>query len=125
MYNWKPTTTCHGRSPPTDQKLRDLLPGKPSEAASSSSGGAQQSGVKGDLKDAASAIVCGGLAGMALWGFVMPVDVAKTRIQTAATGGRRDMGVLRTLRALYKDGMCYDLILDCNAAPARCLLCTW
>lgn len=33
----------------------------------------------------------------------MPIDVAKTRIQTAAGGGAR-AGIARTLRALYREG---------------------
>lgn len=35
------------------------------------------------VKDCASAIGCGGLAGTVMWSAVLPLDVAKTRIQTA------------------------------------------
>lgn len=35
------------------------------------------------MKDSASAIGCGGLAGTIMWSAVLPLDVAKTRIQTA------------------------------------------
>lgn len=35
------------------------------------------------MKDSASAIGCGGLAGTVMWSAVLPLDVAKTRIQTA------------------------------------------
>ena len=35
------------------------------------------------IKDSASAIGCGGLAGTIMWSAVLPLDVAKTRIQTA------------------------------------------
>lgn len=34
-------------------------------------------------KDSASAVGCGGLAGTIMWSAVLPLDVAKTRIQTA------------------------------------------
>ncbi len=35
------------------------------------------------MKDSASAVGCGGLAGTIMWSVVLPLDVAKTRIQTA------------------------------------------
>jgi hypothetical protein len=56
------------------------------------------------LQDAASAILCGGLAGMAMWVTVLPIDVAKTRVQTAWPGAPNDVGMLRQLRLLYAEG---------------------
>lgn len=40
-------------------------------------------GILETLKDSASAVTCGGLAGMFMWACILPLDVAKTRIQTA------------------------------------------
>ncbi|CAG9461410.1 unnamed protein product [Pedinophyceae sp. YPF-701] len=37
----------------------------------------------GIVRDAGTAVVCGGLAGMVMWGVVLPVDIAKTRIQVS------------------------------------------
>jgi hypothetical protein len=39
-----------------------------------------------------------------MWGTVLPLDVAKTRIQTAQPGGPWDTGVLRQLRMLWREG---------------------
>lgn len=41
-------------------------------------------GLWGVMKDSASAVGCGGLAGTVMWSAVLPLDVAKTRIQTAS-----------------------------------------
>lgn len=40
-------------------------------------------GIIATLKDSASAVTCGGLSGMFMWACILPLDVAKTRIQTA------------------------------------------
>ena len=56
------------------------------------------------LADSASAVVCGGLAGMVMWAAVLPLDVAKTRIQTAYPGSYQDVGVARQLHMVYREG---------------------
>eukprot|EP00887_Chlorella_sp_A99_P005789 scaffold1.g5789.t1 len=54
--------------------------------------------------DAGSAILCGGLAGMLMWALVLPVDVAKTRVQTAYPGSPYDVGILKQMRMLHREG---------------------
>lgn len=49
------------------------------------------------MKDASSSIVCGGTAGIAMWAAVLPIDVAKTRLQTARPGTPWDVGVLKNM----------------------------
>lgn len=39
-----------------------------------------------------------------MWGTVLPLDVAKTRIQTAQPGSSWDTGVLQQLRMLWREG---------------------
>jgi hypothetical protein len=39
-----------------------------------------------------------------MWACVLPLDVAKTRIQTALPGGARDVGVLAQLAAMWREG---------------------
>lgn len=39
-----------------------------------------------------------------MWGTVLPLDVAKTRIQTAQPGSAWDTGVLKQLRMLWAEG---------------------
>ncbi|KAI8476486.1 MAG: mitochondrial carrier domain-containing protein [Monoraphidium minutum] len=98
------------------QALRQLLPGKP--PAGDAGGGAAPTR-REELADAFSAIVCGGLAGMALWAAVMPLDAAKTRIQ-AATGRRgAGAGVAQALRALYREGGMARLYAGTSPAVAR------
>lgn len=41
---------------------------------------------------------------MAMWATVLPIDVAKTRIQTAYPGSAFDVGMMRQLRLLYLEG---------------------
>lgn len=64
----------------------------------------QPRGLRQHLQDAASAILCGGLAGMVMWASVLPIDVAKTRVQTAYKGSPDDGGLLRQLRRVYAEG---------------------
>ena len=45
------------------------------------------------------------LAGTVMWATVLPIDVAKTRIQTATPGSPRDAGILRNLSMLHREGM--------------------
>jgi hypothetical protein len=39
-----------------------------------------------------------------MWTAVLPLDVAKTRIQTAQPGSSMDTGVLRQLQLLWREG---------------------
>ena len=77
--------------------LRKILPGKRANGSHPSSLGQA-------LRDATSAITCGAAAGMCMWAVVLPLDVAKTRIQTAWPGSREDVGILQQLRTLYREG---------------------
>lgn len=56
------------------------------------------------MKDSASAVGCGGLAGTIMWSCVLPLDVAKTRIQTAYPGSIHDKGILHNLQMMYQQG---------------------
>lgn len=84
----------------TYQLLRHWLPGGPPDPGRA----AQPRGLLAAVADAASAVVCGGLAGMVMWCVVLPLDTAKTRIQTAHPGSAHDVGVLRQLRMLQREG---------------------
>lgn len=61
-------------------------------------------GILATLKDSASAVTCGGLSGMFMWACVLPLDVAKTRIQTAFPGSTHDAGILQNLRHMLHNG---------------------
>lgn len=57
------------------------------------------------LADASSSIACGGAAGVVMWAAVLPIDVAKTRLQTATPGSAWDVGIaahLRTVRSCVR-----------------------
>lgn len=71
--------------------------------------------------DATSAVACGALAGMTMWAVVLPIDVAKTRIQTAWPGSPEDVGLLSQLRVLYKERLLYAGLTPTlvRAAPAN------
>ena len=49
-------------------------------------------------------VLAGGIAGCVMWGTVLPIDVAKTRIQVAQKGDRNDVGVLRMLGRMWAEG---------------------
>ncbi|PSC76045.1 mitochondrial arginine transporter BAC1 isoform X1 [Micractinium conductrix] len=85
----------------TYRLLRHWLPGKPPEAERSQPASFS---LWQHLADASSATVCGGLAGMVMWAVVLPLDAAKTRIQTAYPGSPHDVGVLRQLRVMAREG---------------------
>lgn len=38
------------------------------------------------------------------WATVLPIDAAKTRLQTATPGSPRDVGVIRNLQMMYREG---------------------
>ena len=38
------------------------------------------------------------------WATVLPIDAAKTRLQTATPGSPRDVGIIRNLRMMYREG---------------------
>ncbi|DBA97388.1 TPA: hypothetical protein ACH3X1_015115 [Trebouxia sp. C0004] len=59
------------------ETLRRTFPGKAAPDNSSPN-------IRDVAKDSASAVGCGGLAGTIMWSCVLPLDVAKTRIQTAS-----------------------------------------
>lgn len=56
------------------------------------------------LQRFAATVVAGGVAGCAMWGAVLPIDSAKTRIQAARPGGKYDVGLLRALRIAWVEG---------------------
>ena len=81
----------------------------PESAAASTSDAANPPGtLMGRLRAGASAIICGGLAGTIMWATVLPLDVAKTRIQVAMPGSKRDLGLLATLAKLRREGKLYS-----------------
>ena len=41
---------------------------------------------------------------MIMWAAILPLDAAKTRIQTAYPGSPHDVGVLRQLRLIHREG---------------------
>ena len=49
-------------------------------------------------QEALASVVCGGLAGSAVWLAMLPVDLAKTRYQIARAGDVDDVGVWRLIR---------------------------
>lgn len=86
-----------------------LLPGKrqQNKTANNSSNSIKQPGnnsLWSTLLDATSAITAGALSGMIMWATVLPIDVAKTRIQTAWPGSARDVGIATQLRNMYREG---------------------
>ncbi|CAL5229862.1 g13273 [Coccomyxa viridis] len=78
--------------------LRRVVPGRPASAAPSGEG------FLAILGDAASSMICGGAAGTIMWATVLPIDAAKTRLQTATPGSPRDVGVIRNLQMMYREG---------------------
>lgn len=82
-----------------------LLPGKQQQQNNNN---IKQSGSNislwNTLLDATSAITAGALSGMIMWATVLPIDVAKTRMQTAWPGSARDVGIATQLRNMYREG---------------------
>lgn len=83
------------------QALRDVVPGR----LRADGLGTPRTMLQA-LADAGSAIACGGLAGMAMWMLVLPIDVAKTRIQVAHPRSSEDVGLWRQLVMLHARGAC-------------------
>ena len=86
------------------KSLREYLPGKNNNSSSSTGTGNRKSDLWHIVVDTASVIGCGAAAGMAMWTVVLPIDAAKTRIQTAWPGSTRDVGLLKQLRMMYREG---------------------
>lgn len=56
------------------------------------------------LQHFATTVAAGGIAGCAMWGSVLPIDSAKTRIQAARPGDKYDVGLLRALKMAWIEG---------------------
>ncbi|PNH04257.1 Mitochondrial carnitine/acylcarnitine carrier-like protein [Tetrabaena socialis] len=56
------------------------------------------------LAELAAAMLCGGTAGTIMWAAVMPIDVAKTRLQTARPGDAWDVGLVQHWAMLWREG---------------------
>jgi hypothetical protein len=78
-------------------------PSDSSSSGSSGKGGSKPS-LRDAARDAASAVLCGGLAGVVMWTAVLPLDAAKSRIQVARPGTPWDVGVARHLKVLWAEG---------------------
>ncbi|GMH43198.1 hypothetical protein BSKO_11120 [Bryopsis sp. KO-2023] len=79
------------------EAMRQTLPGR-------RKAGEEDGGVLGLAGDATSAVFCGGVAGTAMWAMVLPIDVAKTRLQTAFPGTRHDVGMIQHYKMLWREG---------------------
>jgi hypothetical protein len=77
--------------------MREWLPGKALDPS-------QPQSLLQSLANAGSAVACGAAAGMLMWTAILPIDVAKTRIQTAWPGSAHDVGILQQLRLLHCEG---------------------
>eukprot|EP00201_Polytomella_parva_P020724 CAMPEP_0175040172 /NCGR_PEP_ID=MMETSP0052_2-20121109/1091_1 /TAXON_ID=51329 ORGANISM="Polytomella parva, Strain SAG 63-3" /NCGR_SAMPLE_ID=MMETSP0052_2 /ASSEMBLY_ACC=CAM_ASM_000194 /LENGTH=209 /DNA_ID=CAMNT_0016302305 /DNA_START=496 /DNA_END=1125 /DNA_ORIENTATION=+ len=89
--------------------LRRWLPGKDtSSRTTTSSAAATASSTTSNwiriISDAGSSIVCGGIAGSVMWACVLPVDAAKTRLQTASPGSPWDVSMGRHLKLMWREG---------------------
>ena len=63
------------------------------------------------------------------WATVLPIDAAKTRLQTATPGSPRDVGMIRNLRMMYREGAhsnpCQQQALSGSSnSAARCVTAT-
>ncbi|KAL6759485.1 mitochondrial carrier domain-containing protein [Haematococcus lacustris] len=73
----------------------------------SSPGQQQQHSLWGSaVREAGAAVLCGGCAGSVMWAVVLPLDVAKTRLQVAVPGSAWDVGVVQHLGMLWREGGC-------------------
>jgi len=97
--------------------MRELLPGKVADPA-------QPQTLLKQIVNAGSAVACGAAAGMAMWAVVLPVDLGKTRIQTAWPGTPADVGLRAQMLRLYRTGGASSLYAGLSpvmlrAAPAN------
>lgn len=88
----------------TYKSLREILPGKRQNNNCYNTSVMPPSSLWQTLLDATSAITAGALSGMVMWATVLPIDVAKTRIQTAWPGSSRDVGLITQLKNMYREG---------------------
>lgn len=98
------------------ETLRRQLPGRP---VPQQGGQHQPPGLKAILSNSAGAIACGGLAGMAMWAAVLPVDVAKSRLQVAQPGTAYDVSLLRNMQKLYLERGLRGLYVGLSLVQAR------
>ncbi|KAG2426438.1 hypothetical protein HYH02_014796 [Chlamydomonas schloesseri] len=57
-----------------------------------------------NVSEAVTAVLSGGVAGTLMWALVLPIDVAKTRLQAASPGTPWDVGLLRQWAMLWREG---------------------
>ncbi|KXZ43066.1 hypothetical protein GPECTOR_105g98 [Gonium pectorale] len=79
-------------------------------------------------QEAALAILCGGTAGTVMWAAVIPIDTAKTRIQTATPGSAWDVGLRQHWRMLWREGGLASLYAGLTPTLARAFpanACQW
>ncbi|KAK9819709.1 hypothetical protein WJX72_001523 [[Myrmecia] bisecta] len=79
------------------EALRHTFPGRPVERS-------RDQTFLQIVGNALSAIVCGGISGTVMWAAVLPIDTAKTRIQTAYPGSANNVGILANLQLMYHAG---------------------
>lgn len=90
-------------APPCPQWLKRLYVG-PQGAHALQQG---DSSLVDRVREVSATVLCGGLAGTAMWAAVLPADVAKTRMQVALPGTARDLGLLSTLGSLARERRLY------------------
>eukprot|EP00210_Caulerpa_lentillifera_P009183 g8755.t1 len=78
--------------------LRRSLPGRPSDPT------IRYRTIWEIMGDATSAILCGGLSGILTWLVVLPLDVAKTRLQASTHGEKYNVRITRQLIMLWQEG---------------------
>eukprot|EP00892_Ulva_mutabilis_P009169 jgi/Ulvmu1/6624/UM003_0262.1 len=89
---------------------RVLVPVRPAAVSTSDPTSAQRSTpstpstTAAQLSDFLGTVISGGIAGCVMWGTVLPIDAAKTRIQAEFRGGRHDAGLGVVMRAMWREG---------------------
>lgn len=85
--------------------LRRVVPGSHPRGASATN--LEGNGVRTWWKvvaDASSAILCGGLSGIAMWTIILPLDTVKTRRQAALPNTTWDVSLHQIIRMLWSEG---------------------
>mmetsp|Transcript_14356 Transcript_14356/g.43357 ORF Transcript_14356/g.43357 Transcript_14356/m.43357 type:complete len:303 (-) Transcript_14356:2366-3274(-) len=82
------------------ETLRRQIPGR---APQEDAGSPQPISVLAILTDSAAVIAAGGFSGMCMWAAVLPIDVAKSRMQIAQPGTKHDRSLAANLRMLYRE----------------------